>query len=163
VPSISAQKRNGNIVGYSVYLGTEGDERRVRKFFPKLPDAEKFIAGRTQSPVPVGELWEKRMEILYNLDRLRSVGTTLTEVVSFYLNHRVGPSSLKLTEVLEKFLTEKKQVGRSPNYEHRMTLFAPAPPQRRPLPGQLGLLAIIRPKTNMSPWPTTASPLPRGP
>ncbi len=45
------------------------------------------------------------MEILYNLDRLRSVGTTLTEVVSYYLEHRVGPSSLKLTEVLEKFLT----------------------------------------------------------
>jgi site-specific recombinase XerD len=120
VPSISAQKRNGNIVGYSVYLGTEGDERRVRKFFPKLPDAEKFIAERTQSPVPVGELWEKRMEILYNLDRLRSVETTLTDAVSFYLNHRVSPSSLKLTEVLERFLTEKKQVGRSPNYEQRM-------------------------------------------
>jgi hypothetical protein len=54
------------------------------------------------------------------LDRLRSVETTLTDAVSFYLNHRGSPSSLKLTEVLEKFLTEKKQVGRSPNYEHRM-------------------------------------------
>jgi hypothetical protein len=62
VPSISAQKRNGNIVGYSVYLGTEGNERRVRKFFPKLDDAEKFVSQKTTSPVPVGELWEKRME-----------------------------------------------------------------------------------------------------
>ena len=85
VPSLSAQKRQGRVVGYSVYYGTEGDQPRQRKFFVRRSDAEKFIAGRTQSPVPVGELWEKRMEILYNLDRLRSVETTLTDAVSFYL------------------------------------------------------------------------------
>jgi site-specific recombinase XerD len=121
VPSISAQKRNGNIVGYSVYLGTEGNERRVRKFFPKLHDAEKFVAQKTTTPVPVGELWERKAEILYSLERLRPIGTNLADVVSFYLSHQNTTDGQKsVSEVLEEFLTEKLQVGRSRNYERNM-------------------------------------------
>ncbi len=67
VPSISAQKRNGNIVGFSVYFGTEGDQRRQRKFFVHRSEAEKFVAQQTTTPVPVVELWERKAEILRNL------------------------------------------------------------------------------------------------
>lgn len=52
--SISPQKRHGKIVGYSVYLGSVGNERRVRRFFPQRRAAERFLAQQTTTPVPVG-------------------------------------------------------------------------------------------------------------
>ena len=121
MPSISAQKRNGKIVGYSVYLGTEGDQRRQRRFFVHRSDAEKFVAQKTTTPVPVGELWERKAEILYSLERLRPIGTNLADVVSFYLSHQNTTDGQKMVgEVLEEFLREKLQVGRSRNYERNM-------------------------------------------
>jgi site-specific recombinase XerD len=121
VPSISAQKRNGNIVGYSVYLGTEGVQRRQRRFFVHRSDAEKFVAQKTTTPVPVGELWERKAEILYSLERLRPVGTNLVEVVSFYLDQRGSSFGQKMFgEVVAEFLKEKRQVGRSDAYERNL-------------------------------------------
>jgi hypothetical protein len=42
VSSISPQKRNGVVDGYSVYLGRQGDQRRQRRFFADRSDAESF-------------------------------------------------------------------------------------------------------------------------
>ena len=53
---ISIQKRNGAIVGYSVYLGVDSEGQKLRRFFKRLPDAEKFVNGRKTTPLPVGEL-----------------------------------------------------------------------------------------------------------
>ena len=117
--SISPQKRNGNVVGYSLYLGTDGNGRRQRRFFVQRSDAERFLNERNTTSLPIGELWDRRTEILYNLDRLRPVGVTLTDVVSHFLDQRTQ-SDVTLTELLEKFLPEKKQIGRSPSYEKRM-------------------------------------------
>ena len=104
MPSISAQKRNGNIVGYSVYLGTEGDQRRQRRFFVQRSDAEKFVAQRTSTPIPIGELWERKAEILYNLERLRPIGTNLTDAVTFFLAHRQSVTGqTKLSELMDHF------------------------------------------------------------
>lgn len=104
-----------------MYLGTEGDQRRQRRFFVHRSDAEKFVAQKTTTPVPVGELWERKAEILYSLERLRPIGTNLADVVSFYLSHQNITDGQKMVgEVLEEFLREKLQVGRSRNYERNM-------------------------------------------
>ena len=84
VPSISAQKRYGRVVGYSVYLGTQGELRRQRRFFVHRDDAERFVAKHTATPIPIGELWERKAEILYALERLRPFGTNLTDAVKIY-------------------------------------------------------------------------------
>lgn len=121
MPSISPQRRHGKIVGYSVYLGSVGNERRARRFFPQRRAAERFLAQQTTTPVPVGELWERKAEILYSLERLRPIGTNLADVVSFYLSHQNITDGQKMVgEVLEEFLREKLQVGRSRNYERNM-------------------------------------------
>ncbi len=121
MPSISAQKRHGKVVGYSVYLGSEGGQRRQRRFFVHRYDAEKFVAQQTTTPVPVGELWERKAEILYALERLRPIGTNLADAVAFYLTHQGSPTGQKLwSEVVESFLSEKLRIGRSPQYDRNM-------------------------------------------
>ncbi len=120
VPSISAQKRNGVVVGYSVYLGKQGDQRRQRRFFVNRLDAEKFVEERETSPLPIGELWERRTEILFNLDRLRNVKSSLTDVVTYYLTTKFSQSDKKISEVVTEFLEEKKRIGRSRIYDETM-------------------------------------------
>jgi hypothetical protein len=121
VGQISPQRKDGQIVGYSVYLGVDGDGRRQRRFFRELKDGEEFISKRNQTPLPIGELWDRRSEILYNLDRLRPLRTNLTEVVSFYLeNHGSVIGQRLLCEVFDEFLREKLMVGRSQQYDRVM-------------------------------------------
>ena len=121
VPSLSAQKRKGIVVGYSVYLGSDGDVRRQRRFFRHRSDAEKFMMERNTSPLPVGELWERRAELLYNLERLRSVKSSLTDVVTFYLTNQGSVLGQKrFSDVVEEFLREKQQSGRSQHYDRAM-------------------------------------------
>lgn len=120
VGSISEQKRNGRVVGYSLYLGRVGETRRQRRFFRHRSDAEKFLADVTQTSLPVGELWDRRTEILYNLDRLRNVPTSLTDVVTFYLANGVRHETAKLSVVMERFLSEKQRTGRSRSYDQAM-------------------------------------------
>jgi site-specific recombinase XerD len=121
VGHISTQRRNGRVVGYSVYLGAEGDLRRQRRFFRDRPDAERFLDQRKKTPLPVGELWDRKTEILYNLERLRPLGTSLTDVVSFYLENQGSVLGHKLlSEVVDEFLREKLMVGRSKQYDRVM-------------------------------------------
>ena len=121
MPSISPQRRHGKIVGYSVYLGSVGNERRARRFFPERRAAERFLAQQTTTPVAVGELWERKAELLYALERLRPLGTNLVEVVSFFLEQRGSSFGQKMFgEVVAEFLNEKRQVGRSDAYARNL-------------------------------------------
>jgi len=120
VDQISEQRRNGMVVGYSLYLGVDGEGRKQRRFFRQGSDAGKILSQRNRTSLPIGELWERRTEILYNLDRLRNVPTTLTDVVTFYLANGVRRQTGKLAEVMEKFLTEKQRIGRSHSYDQAM-------------------------------------------
>lgn len=38
---------------------------------------------RNKTPLPIGKLWDRRTEILYNLEQLRPVKTSLTDVVTY--------------------------------------------------------------------------------
>jgi hypothetical protein len=120
VGRISAQKRNGTVVSYSLYLGVGGEGRKQRRFFRHRSDAEKFLAERNQISLPVGELWERRTRILYDPDQLRHLPTTLTHVVTFYLANGVRRETPRLSEVVEKFLSEKQRIGRSRSYDQAM-------------------------------------------
>ena len=85
VGHISTQRRNGRVVGYSAYLGVDGDLRRQRRFFRDRQDAERFLDQKNKTPLPVGELWDRKAEILYNLERLRPLRTDLTDVVTSFV------------------------------------------------------------------------------
>lgn len=121
VGQISPQKRNGIIVGYSVYLGVDGEGRRIRRFFPERTIAEQYLSERNTTPIPVGELWDRKAEVLYSFERLRPLGISLTDVVTFYLNHQSSKVGLmSLSELVEEFIREKRLVGRSPLYERTL-------------------------------------------
>jgi hypothetical protein len=87
VGKIYPQKRNGQVVGYSVYVGVSPDGRRERRFVTKLESAENFVRVQTTDPRPVAELFNRKAELLYALEQLRSVRVTLPEVVTFYVCH----------------------------------------------------------------------------
>lgn len=108
------------MVGYSVYLGKEGDQLRQRRFFVNRSEAEKFVEERNTTPLPIGELWDRRTEILFNLERLRSVKSSLTDVVTFYLTTKFSQSDKKLCDVVTEFLDEKKRIGRSRLYDQTL-------------------------------------------
>jgi len=120
VGQISTQKRNGIAVGYSVYLGVDADGRKQRRFFKQLPDAEKCVRSHNKNPLAVGELLDRKTEILYCLERLREVNVPLMEVVDFYFRHRATKGNPTLEELVTLFLNEKKRVGRSHHYEQTM-------------------------------------------
>jgi len=121
VGQISPQRKNGRVVGYSVYLGVDREGRRQRRFFRELKDGETFLSKRNQTPLPVGELWDRKAEILYNLERLRPLGTNLTDAVTFYLKNQGSLTGQRLlSEVVDQFLREKLMVGRSQQYDRVM-------------------------------------------
>lgn len=109
------------MVGYSVYLGVDQEGRKQRRFFQRLEDGERYLTERSQSPLPVGELWERRAEILYNLERLRPLGTSITDAVTFYLSQRGSAlGQTQLRGAVDEFLREKLQSGRSQHYDRVM-------------------------------------------
>lgn len=79
------------------------------------------MAQRTTTPIPIGELWERKAEILYALERLRPLGTNLTDAVTFFLGHQESAlGQTQLREVADEFLSEKLKVGRSQQYDRVM-------------------------------------------
>ncbi len=114
---ISPQKRNGKVVGYSVYLGTIGNKRRQRKFVTELADAEKLVQAHESDPRPVGELLNRKAELLYALEQIRHLRVKLPEVVTFYVRHDPTNGSPTLNDLVESFIAEKKRIGRSDHYE----------------------------------------------
>ena len=69
-PSISAQKRKGIVVGYSVYRGVDAKGRKQRRLFKQLPAVEKCVRSHDKNPLAVGELLDRKIKIRYCLERL---------------------------------------------------------------------------------------------
>jgi integrase len=121
VGHFSAQRKNGIVVGYSVYLGKDENGKRRRKFFKDRAEAEKYVHVEGLQPITVDELWERKSELIYNLERLRPFGVSVTDVVTFYLSHQGSVmGQKKLSELVDNFLREKLQVGRSQHYDRTM-------------------------------------------
>lgn len=117
---ISPQKRNGRVVGYSVYLGVDHHGRRQRKFFTQIETAEKFVRLQHAERQPVTELLDRKAELMFCIEQIRPLGVTLPEVVAFYVRHHTHKANHTLTELVELFIAEKKRVGRSAHYEKSM-------------------------------------------
>lgn len=70
MPSISPQRRHGKIVGYSVYLGSVGNERRARRFSERTKSA---LAQARQRGVRLGTKTPERqvqlMAVAYQKQR----------------------------------------------------------------------------------------------
>ncbi len=64
VVKIYPQKRNSQVVGYSVYVGVSFDGRRERRFVTKIESAENFVRVQTTDPRPVPELFDRKAELL---------------------------------------------------------------------------------------------------
>lgn len=117
---ISTQRRKGTVVGYSVYLGVDPEGRKQRRFFTDYSAAEKFIRVQHADPRPVGELLDRKAELLYCLEQLRPLRVGLTDVVSFYVRHHGHKGNPTLSELVELFVAEKQRVGRSIYYAKSM-------------------------------------------
>ena len=120
---ISTQKRNGKVVGYSVYLGVNHKGQRERRFFPNLESAEKFVRVQSADPRPVGELLDRKAELLFALEQIRPFQVTLPEVITFYVRHHPHKGNPTLTELVETFVAEKQRIGRSAHYEKSMRYY----------------------------------------
>src|ERR1035437_88603 len=101
--------------------GTDGAGRRQGRFFTDRSEAEKHSRTHDHRPLSVDGLWERKLELLYNLERLRTVNTNLTDVVTLFLNHQESVTGQqKLFEVIDEFLRVKIQSGRSQRYDRTM-------------------------------------------
>ena len=114
---ISPQKRHGRLVGYSVYAGVDELGRKQRRFFTQLETAQRFVRVHSADPRPVGELLDRKAEILFCLERLRPLNVSLPDVVAFYVRHHANKGNPTLSELVEMFVAEKKRIGRSAHYE----------------------------------------------
>jgi hypothetical protein len=103
VGKIYPQKRNGQVVGYSVYVGASPDGRKERRFFAKLESAESFVRVQTTDPRPVAELFNRKAELLYALEQLRPLRVTLSEVVVFYVHHHPNKDNPTLADLVESY------------------------------------------------------------
>ena len=120
---ISKQRRNGKVVGYSVYLGTNHEGRRLRRFVTRLSTAEKLVRVQSIDPRPVGELLDRKAELLYCLEQIRPLRVTLPEVITFYVRHHPNKGNPSLSELVEMFVREKERIGRSAHYEKSMRYY----------------------------------------
>ena len=120
---IYPQKRNGKVVGYSVYLGVKHDGQRQRRFFTTMETAEKFVRVQSADPRPVGELLDRKAELLYALEQIRPLNVSLPEVITFYVRHHPHKGNPTLQELVELFIAEKKRIGRSAHYEKLMRYY----------------------------------------
>ena len=123
VSHISEQRKQGTVVGYSVYLGVDHHGQKQRRFFKLRTDAEKCLSVQSSDHRPVGELFDRKAELLYCLEQLRPLRVGLTDVVSFYVRHHGQKGNPTLTELVELFLTEKRRMGRSSHYEKSMRYY----------------------------------------
>jgi integrase len=81
-----------------------------------LVDAEKLVESHNADARPLGELFERKAELLCAIEQIRSLRVTLPEVVTFYVRHHVHKSNPTLSELVELFIAEKRRIGRSEHY-----------------------------------------------
>jgi site-specific recombinase XerD len=111
------------VVGYVVHLGIGPDGRRIRRFFPRHGDAEKFLRSQPTDPKSIGELIDRKAELLYALEQIRPHHVTLPEVITFYLRNHTTTTDPTLGVLIDLFLTEKRRIGRSHHYERSIRYY----------------------------------------
>ncbi len=113
-------------MGYSVYLGVNHLGRRQRKFVCEFADAEKLVRVQAADSRPVGELLDRKAELLYCLEQVRPLRVALPEVITFYVRHHPHKGNPTLRKLVELFIAEKRRIGRSAHYERSMRYYLDA-------------------------------------
>jgi Phage integrase SAM-like domain len=115
--SISQLQRNGKIIGFQTNLGRGPDGKAQRKFHKTYVEAQKFIEAAESDRIGTGELYKKKAELVFALQKLQAVNATISEAVDFFLMHgakREGNPTIG--EVMREFIADKREVGRRENY-----------------------------------------------
>jgi len=74
------------------------------------------MEAETADDLGTGELYTRRAEIMFNLQRLRKVNAGLNEAVEFYLKHGATKGNPPFDDVVDEFLADKRQVNRRERY-----------------------------------------------
>jgi len=98
-------------------LGLGGDGKRRRRFFKQRDQAEQFLNEQVRTSFD--PLHGRRNEVLFSLEQIDRIGVSLHEVVAFYVQHHARKGNPTLSELVELFITEKRQIGRSSHYPPR--------------------------------------------
>ena len=103
---ISIQKRNGAIVGYSVYLGADSEGQKLRRFFKRLPDAEKFVNGRKTTLLPIGGSRGalEAIELIFTGNPLVPISKASQPrscIVTVHLRRAPVPQAIKMAEIAQ--------------------------------------------------------------
>jgi integrase len=114
--SITPEVRNGKLIGYRSSLGRGPNGKDRRRFHKTYPEAEAYVESERAGDLGTGELYQRRVEILFNLQQLRKVNANLNEAVEFYLKHGAKKGNPPFDDVVKEFLEEKKQAGRRGKY-----------------------------------------------
>jgi integrase len=113
--SVSVERRR-NRTYFRSNLGRGPDGKERRRLHTTYADAQAYIDAETSSDLGTGELYQRRAEIQFNLQRLRRVGANLNEAVEFYLKHGAKKGNPPFDDVVTEFLADKRLVGRRGNY-----------------------------------------------
>jgi integrase len=117
---IRKRKNLGGTVSYLVDLSTA--TTRERKFFKTLEDAETFAGQRRIERANHGTASlalsdDLRREAIDLSEKLRLVGATLTDAVSFYFKHAKPDGGKKtVNEVIKELTTKRTASGRNADY-----------------------------------------------
>jgi len=119
-PRIRKRKNAGGTVSYLVDLSTA--TTRERKFFKTLESAETFAAQRRIERANHGTATlaltdDLRREVVELSERLRLVGSTLTDAVEFYFKHAKPDGGNKtVNQVIADLAAKRTAAGRNADY-----------------------------------------------
>lgn len=125
---IYREVRNGK-ARYRVDCGVDPKTgKRVRKNFHTEDDAKAFVESQKDNPTLTGEIYARRNEFGYLLDKLRPLNVTLEDAVNFYILHKAKNHAITCSGAIEKYVREKREeklaAGYVKNTEAELTRFA---------------------------------------
>jgi hypothetical protein len=119
-PRIRKRSNPGGTVSYLVDLSTA--TTRERKFFKTRTEAETFADQRRIERANHGTATlalsdDLRREVIDLSDRLRLVGSTLTDAVEFYFKHAKPDGGNKtVNQVIAELASKRTAAGRNADY-----------------------------------------------
>lgn len=105
------QKRVDNgVTKWRVDLGIdEATGKRNRPTFPTEEAALAFIRSLNDDPVLTGEIFARKNEIAFQLDRLQQFGATLSDAVDFFITHSAKNHKITFNGAAEKHIANMRQ------------------------------------------------------
>ena len=111
------RKPDGTIKGFQTNLGKDPTTGKAqRKFHKTYDEAQAYIKSEESGKLGTGELYRKRAEIIFCLQRLTKAGATINEATEFFLRHGAKMGNPAFEDVVSNFIKDKRQAERRKNY-----------------------------------------------